>query len=114
MSCEKVAGLFGDSPRTLVNWARRFDGKGLASGDMKTVTYSRFENRDLLRVDLLRGLQKKRSTFGVDLLPPLTRFFGGIEGREWTGLKLAGDERRGPAQLFPLQSIVCTGLPAST
>lgn len=30
MSCEKVAGLFGDSPRTVVNWARRFDGKGLA------------------------------------------------------------------------------------
>ena len=28
------------------------------------------------------------------------------------GLKLAGDERRGPAQLFPLQSIVCAGLPA--
>ena len=30
MSCEKVAALFGDSPRTLVNWARRFDGRGLA------------------------------------------------------------------------------------
>ncbi len=30
MSCEKVAGLFGDSPRTLVNWVRRFDLKGLA------------------------------------------------------------------------------------
>lgn len=30
MSCEKVASLFGDSPRTLVNWARRFDGRGLA------------------------------------------------------------------------------------
>jgi len=30
LSCEKVAGLFGDSPRTLVNWVRRFDGKGLA------------------------------------------------------------------------------------
>jgi transposase len=30
LSCEKVAGLFGDSPRTLVNWVRRFDGNGLA------------------------------------------------------------------------------------
>lgn len=30
LSCEQVAGLFGDSPRTLVNWVRRFDGKGLA------------------------------------------------------------------------------------
>ncbi len=30
MSCEQVAGLFGDSPRTLVNWVRRFDLKGLA------------------------------------------------------------------------------------
>ena len=30
MSSEKVAGLFGDSPRTLVNWVRRFDQKGLA------------------------------------------------------------------------------------
>lgn len=30
LSCEKVARLFGDSPRTLVNWVRRFDGKGLA------------------------------------------------------------------------------------
>jgi len=29
LSCEKVARLFGDSPRTLVNWVRRFDGKGL-------------------------------------------------------------------------------------
>ena len=30
LSCENVAGLFGDSPRTVVNWVRRFDGKGLA------------------------------------------------------------------------------------
>ena len=30
LSCEKVAGLFGDSPRTRVNWVRRFAGKGLA------------------------------------------------------------------------------------
>ena len=30
MSCERVARLFGDSPRTLVNWVRRFDLKGLA------------------------------------------------------------------------------------
>lgn len=30
MSCQKVAGLFGDSPRTLINWVRRFDLKGLA------------------------------------------------------------------------------------
>ena len=29
MSCERVAGIFGDSPRTLVNWVRRFDLKGL-------------------------------------------------------------------------------------
>jgi transposase len=29
LSCERVASLFGDSPRTLVNWVRRFDGKGL-------------------------------------------------------------------------------------
>jgi transposase len=30
MSCEQTAGLFGDSPRTLVNWVRRFDRQGLA------------------------------------------------------------------------------------
>jgi len=30
ISCEKVAGLFGDSSRTLVNWVRRFDRDGLA------------------------------------------------------------------------------------
>ena len=30
MSCERIAGLFGDSPRTLINWVRRFDLKGLA------------------------------------------------------------------------------------
>ena len=30
LSSEKVAGLFGDSPRTLINWIRRFDRKGLA------------------------------------------------------------------------------------
>ena len=29
MSCERIAGLFGDSPRTLINWVRRFDAKGL-------------------------------------------------------------------------------------
>src|SRR5260370_25473342 len=30
MSCEKVAHFFGDSPRSVVNWARRFDRQGLA------------------------------------------------------------------------------------
>jgi transposase len=30
LSCERVAGIFGDSPRTLVNWVRRFDRHGLA------------------------------------------------------------------------------------
>jgi transposase len=30
MSCEQTAELFGDSPRTLINWVRRFDLKGLA------------------------------------------------------------------------------------
>lgn len=30
MSCEQVALLFGDSPRSVVNWARRFDRHGLA------------------------------------------------------------------------------------
>jgi transposase len=30
LSCEETSGLFGDSPRTLVNWVRRFDLKGLA------------------------------------------------------------------------------------
>ena len=30
LSCEKVAGLFGDSPRTVVNWVRYFDQQGLA------------------------------------------------------------------------------------
>ena len=29
MSCEEVARLFGDSPRSVVNWARRFDRQGL-------------------------------------------------------------------------------------
>jgi hypothetical protein len=43
----------------------------------------------------------------------LRLYFGGIERREGTALKLAGYERRRPAQLFPLQSIVCAGLSAS-
>jgi transposase len=30
LSCERVAGLFGDSPRTLCNWVRRFQLQGLA------------------------------------------------------------------------------------
>ena len=30
LSCERVAGIFGDSPRTLVDWVRRFDRNGLA------------------------------------------------------------------------------------
>jgi transposase len=30
LSCEKVAVLFGDSPRSIVNWVRRFDQQGLA------------------------------------------------------------------------------------
>lgn len=30
MSCEQTARLFGDSPRTLINWVRRFELKGLA------------------------------------------------------------------------------------
>ena len=30
LSSEKVAGLFGDSPRTMINWVRRFDRLGLA------------------------------------------------------------------------------------
>jgi transposase len=30
MSCEQTAALFGDSPRTLSNWVRRFDLQGLA------------------------------------------------------------------------------------
>jgi transposase len=28
--CEQVAGVFGDSPRSVVNWVRRFDRHGLA------------------------------------------------------------------------------------
>ncbi|MEK7750505.1 MAG: hypothetical protein AAB654_01220 [Acidobacteriota bacterium] len=64
-----------------------------------SICFERFNKSDLL--------------FGVDILPPLTCFFGRIEGRERKGLKLAGDDRRDPAHLFPLQSIVCAGLPAS-
>ena len=30
MSCEQVSLLFGDSPRSVANWARRFDRLGLA------------------------------------------------------------------------------------
>jgi transposase len=30
VSCEKVALFFGDSPRSVVNWVRRFDRQGLA------------------------------------------------------------------------------------
>ena len=64
-----------------------------------SICFERFNKSDLLS--------------GSIYFPPLTRFFGGFEGRERMELKLAGDERRGPAQLFPLQSIVCAGLPAS-
>lgn len=30
VACEKVALFFGDSPRSVVNWVRRFDRQGLA------------------------------------------------------------------------------------
>jgi transposase len=30
LSCERTAQLFGDSPRTLSNWVRRFERKGVA------------------------------------------------------------------------------------
>lgn len=30
MPCEQVAATFGDSPRSVVNWVRRFDRRGLA------------------------------------------------------------------------------------
>src|ERR1700687_2196315 len=30
MSCQHVSRLFGDSPRTVVNWIRRFGSHGLA------------------------------------------------------------------------------------
>ena len=30
LACEQVAGFFGDSPRSVVNWVRRFEQRGLA------------------------------------------------------------------------------------
>lgn len=56
-SCEKVALFFGDSPRSVVNWTRRFDQRGLAglaegnhSGRPGTLSAGQLEEvRDLIR-----------------------------------------------------------------
>ena len=76
MSCEQVANLFGDSPRTLVNWVRRFDRKGLAglaegnhSGRPARLTAEQLED--------VRGWVRQ---------PPTTV---GMEANLWDGKSLA-------------------------
>jgi transposase len=76
LSCQKIALFFGDSPRSVVNWARRFDQRGLAglaegnhSGRPGTLSAEQLEE--------VRGLIRK---------PPTDV---GLEANLWDGKTLA-------------------------
>jgi transposase len=53
MTCPKVAELLGDSPRSVVNWVRRFETDGLAglSEGQRTGRPSRLSQRQLAGVE---------------------------------------------------------------
>jgi transposase len=76
LSCEKVAGLFGDSPRTLVNWVRRFEQQGLA-GLAEGNHSGRPARLSAEQLEEVRGLVRQ---------PPSA---AGLEANLWDGKSLA-------------------------
>ena len=76
LSCERVAGLFGDSPRTLVNWVRRFDHRGLA-GLAEGNHSGRPARLSAEQLEEVRGLVRQ---------PPSA---AGLEANLWDGKSLA-------------------------
>lgn len=76
MSCESVAELFGDSPRTLCNWVHRFDLQGLAG--LAEGNHSGRPNRlSAEQVEAIRGWVRQ---------PPEVV---GMEANLWDGKTLA-------------------------
>jgi len=76
LSCERVAGFFGDAPRTVVNWVRRFDRRGLlglAEGNHS----GRPARLSAEQLEEVRGLVRQ---------PPTA---AGLEANLWDGKSLA-------------------------
>jgi len=65
MTCPKVAQVLGDSPRTVVNWVRRFETEGLAglSEGERSGRPGRLNERHLARVET--ALRASPSKFGL-------------------------------------------------
>ncbi len=65
MTCPQVAGVLGDSPRTVVNWVQRFETQGLAglSEGERSGRPSRLNDRQLSKVEA--ALRAKPSKFGL-------------------------------------------------
>ena len=81
LSCEKVAGLFGDSPRTVVNWVRYFDQQGLA-GLAEGNHSGRPARLSAEQLEEVRGWVRQ---------PPATV---GVDANLWDGKSLAAGLRR--------------------
>lgn len=65
LSCPQVAGLLGDSPRTVVNWVQRFEADGLAglSEGERAGRPGRLQEVQLARVQ--EALRANPSQFGL-------------------------------------------------
>lgn len=66
MSCNKVAEVLGDSPRTVANWVWRFESKGLAglAEGERTGRPCCLSKTQTNAVD--RALRKRPTDFGID------------------------------------------------
>jgi transposase len=76
MSCEQVADYFGDSPRSVVNWVRRFQQQGLA-GLAEGNHSGRPGRLSPEQLEEVRGLIRK------------TPIEAGLDGNLWDGKALA-------------------------
>jgi transposase len=80
MTCPQVAGLLGDSPRTVVNWVQRFETEGLAglSEGQRSGRPSRLSAPQLSRVEA--ALRSNPTAFGLPTQmwdgPTLSAFVG--------------------------------------
>jgi transposase len=65
LSCPQVAGLLGDSPRTVVNWVQHFEAHGLAglSEGERPGRPSRLNEEQLAKVEV--ALRANPSQFGL-------------------------------------------------
>lgn len=65
MTCPQVAGLLGDSPRSVVNWVQQFEAHGLAglSEGERPGRPGRLNERQLLRVEA--ALRSSPADFGL-------------------------------------------------